>query len=69
MIDIFEPEVEHGSIKLAKVRSNLTSSLKNPDSATNRLFKSIQKLKDGDVPLRLFHWKKKKKRYAIDHFY
>jgi hypothetical protein len=45
MIDIFEPEVEYGIIKLVKVRSKMISSLKNPDSETNGLFKSIQKLR------------------------
>jgi 5-methylthioadenosine/S-adenosylhomocysteine deaminase len=53
MIDILEPGVEHGSLKLSKVRSNLTSSLRNPTGSINKLFKSIQKLKAGEVPLRL----------------
>ena len=53
MIDILEPEVEHGSLKLRKVRSNLTSTLSNPNGAINKLFKGIQKMKAGEVPLRL----------------
>jgi 5-methylthioadenosine/S-adenosylhomocysteine deaminase len=53
MIDILEPGVEHGSLKLSKVRSNLTGSLRNPMGSINKLFKSIQKLKAGEVPLRL----------------
>jgi 5-methylthioadenosine/S-adenosylhomocysteine deaminase len=53
MIDILEPGVEYGSLKLSKVRSNLTRSLRNPTGSINKLFKSIPKLKAGDVPLRL----------------
>ena len=53
MIDILEPGVEHGGLKLSKVRSNLTRSLRNPTGSINKLFKSIQKLKAGEVPLRL----------------
>jgi hypothetical protein len=53
MIDILEPGIEHGSLKLSNVRSSLTSSLRNPGGSINKLFKSIQKLKAGEVPLRL----------------
>jgi 5-methylthioadenosine/S-adenosylhomocysteine deaminase len=53
LIDILEPDVEYGNIKLSKVRSNLTSSLKNPTGAINELFKNVRKMKAGDVPLRL----------------
>ena len=53
MIDILEPGVEYGSLKLSKVRSNLTRSLRNPTGSINKLFKSVQKLKAGAVPLRL----------------
>jgi 5-methylthioadenosine/S-adenosylhomocysteine deaminase len=53
MIDILEPGVEHGDLKLSKVRFNLTKTLNNPVSAINRLFTSIQKLKAGEQPLRL----------------
>ena len=53
MIDILEPGVEYGSLKLSKVRSKLTGSLRNPTGSINKLFKSIPKLKAGDVPLRL----------------
>jgi 5-methylthioadenosine/S-adenosylhomocysteine deaminase len=53
MIDILEPDVEYGGLKLSKVRSNLSNSLKNPSGAISKLFKSIQKMKAGDVPLRL----------------
>jgi hypothetical protein len=53
MIDILEPGVEYGGLKLSKVRSKLTGSLRNPTGSINKLFKSIPKLKAGDVPLRL----------------
>jgi len=53
MIDILEPDVEYGSIKLSKVRSSLTSSLKNPTGAIDKLFKNVRKMKAGDVPIRL----------------
>ena len=53
MIDILESDVEYGSIKLSKVRSNLIRTLRNPTDAINTLFKSIQKMKPGDLPLRL----------------
>jgi 5-methylthioadenosine/S-adenosylhomocysteine deaminase len=53
MIDILEPDVEYGNLKLRKVKSNLSRSLRNPTDSINKLFKSIQKLKAGDVPLRL----------------
>jgi 5-methylthioadenosine/S-adenosylhomocysteine deaminase len=53
MIDILEPAAEHGNVKLSKVRSNLARTLSNPAGAINRLFRSIQKLKAGDQPLRL----------------
>jgi 5-methylthioadenosine/S-adenosylhomocysteine deaminase len=53
MIDILEPDLEYGDLKLSKVRSNLINSLKNPSGAISKLFMSIQKRKAGDVPLRL----------------
>ena len=53
MIDILESEVEFGDLKLSKVRSNLSKSLKNPSGAITKLFKHTQKMKSGDVPLRL----------------
>jgi 5-methylthioadenosine/S-adenosylhomocysteine deaminase len=53
MIDILEPDVEYGSLKLSKVKSNLSNSLRNPNSAINKLFKDIQKMKAGEVPIRL----------------
>lgn len=53
MIDILEPDVEFGDLKLSKVRSNLSKSLKNPSGAISKLFKNTQKMKAGDVPLRL----------------
>jgi 5-methylthioadenosine/S-adenosylhomocysteine deaminase len=53
MIDILESDVEYGSLKLSKVRSNLIRTLRNPTDAINTLFKSIQKMKAGDIPLRL----------------
>ncbi len=53
MIDILEPDVKYGSIKLSKVKSNLARSLKNPTGAIDKLFKNIQKMKAGDVPIRL----------------
>jgi 5-methylthioadenosine/S-adenosylhomocysteine deaminase len=53
MIDILESDVEYGNLKLSKVRSNLIRTLRNPTDAINTLFKSIQKMKPGELPLRL----------------
>jgi 5-methylthioadenosine/S-adenosylhomocysteine deaminase len=52
-IDILEPDVEHGDLKLSKIQANLNNSLKNPSGAISKLFKNVQKIKAGDVPLRL----------------
>jgi hypothetical protein len=57
MIDILELDVEfdveYGDLKLSKVRSNRSNSLKNPNGAITKLFKNPQKMNAGDVSLRL----------------
>ncbi|MFL6486472.1 MAG: hypothetical protein ACJ71D_07160, partial [Nitrososphaera sp.] len=53
MIDVLEPAIEYGNLKLSKVRSNLSRTLRSPMDAINRLFMSLQKMKAGEQPLRL----------------